>query len=101
MILSLWTAFRALPRGWHYVATGVLAALAFLTWLAVHDQNTIKEHERQKSAKIAPKAAAATAASQMTVKEIQASTAARTEAARSAASGSADPLRDGLRELRK
>lgn len=29
MILALWTAFRALPRGWHYL-TAFLAAIALL-----------------------------------------------------------------------
>jgi len=101
VILSLWTAFRALPRGWHYVAAGVVLALAFFVWLKVHDQNTIKEHEQRKSAEIATKAAAATEAARNAIKENQAAIEAGNERARAAASKSADPLRDGLRELRK
>lgn len=34
MILSLWTAFRALPRGWHWLAAGIAAiALLAALWL--------------------------------------------------------------------
>lgn len=41
MILSLWTAFRALPRGWHYLAAGVLAIAmlaALWMWLDAREQ---------------------------------------------------------------
>jgi hypothetical protein len=41
MILSLWAAFRALPRGWHYLMLGlaILAALAGAWfWLAAREE---------------------------------------------------------------
>lgn len=41
MIVALWTAFRGLPRGWHYVGAGIAAALALaavIAWLNARER---------------------------------------------------------------
>lgn len=101
MILSAFLWFKALPRGFHYLALGVVAVLAFLAWDHFDDRAAVKRDRAEQAAKVQERAIEADKGALATVQASQAATASRTEAAREAAKAGDDPLRAGLKELGK
>lgn len=101
MILSAFLWFKALPRGFHYLALGVVAVLAFLAWDHFDDRAAVKRDRAEQAAKVQERAIEAERASAGVVQASQAATASRTEAAREAARHGDDPLRAGLESLQE
>lgn len=93
--------FIGLPRWVHALAgIGVLIA-AFFLWLHFHDRGVIDEHETKITAQVQAQASEAAADATEAVVETKREVEAVNDRARKAAAKSADPLRDGLRELGK
>lgn len=76
MILSLWTAFLRLPRGWHYVAAGVLAVAALASlWLWLDAREKADDRRNQEIGATVEREKSATA----TIKQVEKANAARDE----------------------
>lgn len=103
-LLSLFARW-GLPEGlrrFAAYATLAVAAVALL-WAAkaIYDRSVIREHEADMKRKVEAISSEAAEDAKGAVSETKGEVEAGNEAARKAAEGSADPLRDALRELGK
>jgi len=98
---AFFLGFLGLPRWVHALAgAGVLIA-AFFLWLHFHDRGVVESHEAGITAQVQTKASEAAADATEAVAETKREVEAVNDRARDAAAKSADPLRDGFRELGK
>lgn len=93
--------FIGLPRWVHALAGVAVLIAAFFLWLHFHDRSVINEHETKITAQVEAKSSEAAADASKAVAETRVEVEAVNDRARKAAAKSADPLRDGLRELGK
>lgn len=94
-----WAGFMALPRGFHYAALGALAVLALWLWHRGTVRDAVEADRDAQAAAVASTAAVASEAATGAADTSRALGMDRNARAEAVASDSADPLRDGLREL--
>lgn len=82
------------------LAAAVLCGLLWTCWLNKHDNAVIDKHEAKVTQAIATASASASAVATDAATETKNKVEQKNEQARKAASGSSDPLRDGLNGLR-
>lgn len=91
MILSLWTAFARLPRGWHYLAAGVLAVAVLASiWLWLDAREQADDRRNQEIGATSERERAVTA----TIKQVEKANEAAETVRRDPAAARADCLQD-------
>jgi heme A synthase len=98
-ILRAWAGFLSLPRGFHYMLAGALAVLALWLWHRDSVRDAVEADRDAQATAVASTAAVASQAATGAATAARDAGMARNEHAAAVASESADPLRDGLREL--
>lgn len=97
--------FTALPRGAKLAIAAVVGVLLawglWAVWLGNHDAAVIERHEEGVTAEVERKDEAGDTAARETAAAEKSTVERQNDQARKAADGSDDPLRDGLRALRK
>lgn len=98
-LLRTWTGFLRLPRGFHYMLAGALAVLALWLWHRDSVSDAVEADRLEQAIQAQETAAVASQAATGAADTVRALGMERNARAAAMASESADPLRDGLREL--
>lgn len=104
-LFARWGLSQRLAKVAAYVVAGILIAAllwaAWAIWLRQHDKGVIERHEEKITNQVGAVSSEAAASASAAVDRSLNKTELENDEARAAASGSADPLGDGLRSLRQ
>lgn len=100
MIFALWQRFLGLPRGWHYLAGAIALALVVLVWHRIGVGRAVRADREQAGTVALTEARRADEAAQGQIEATRTEVERTNDEARTAASGSDDPLGSALERLR-